>query len=76
MCDDGGAQVALQHPANIKAILHHHRPVKPVHLEQFGMTGGINAAFTGEGFNGVTRNLPNQEKGDESHADEGRIDEA
>ena len=70
------AEVPVQHAADIDAVLDEHGPVEPVFLEQRRMPGGIDAALARHGLDRIARHDPDQEEGEQRHADEGRDDEA
>jgi hypothetical protein len=40
------------------------------------VAGRVNAAFAGEGFDGIARNEADQEEGEQCHSDESRDDQA
>jgi hypothetical protein len=74
--DDGFAQVAVEHFADVDAVLHHDRLVQPVLFQEDSVACRINAAFASQGFDGIARNQAYQEEGEQGHAEEGRNDQA
>ena len=76
MGDDRFAQVALQYAADVDAILHQHRLVQPIGLEQRRVAHRVNAAFTRQRLNRVARDHANQKKGQQRHPEKCRDDQA
>ena len=70
------AEVAVEHAADVDAVLDEHRPVEPVFLEQRRVPRGVDAALARHGLDRIARHDPDQEEREQRHADEGRDDEA
>ena len=69
------AEVAVQHAADVDAVLHEHRAVEPVFLEQLRVALGVDAALAGHRLDRVARHQADQEEREQRHADERRDDE-
>lgn len=76
MGDDGLAQIAMQNPTYIDAVLNYHGPVQPVFLEQCGVPRGIDAALASQCLDWVARYQANQKEGNERHSQKGWDDQA
>ena len=70
------AEVAVEHPPDVDAVLHEDRPVEPVFLEQRLVAGGVDAALAGHGLDRIAGHEPDQEEREQRHPDERRNDEA
>ena len=70
------AEVALQHAADVDAVLDEHRPVEPVLLEQRRVARGVDAALARHGLDRIARHDPDEEEREQRHAEKGRDDEA
>ncbi len=70
------AEVAVQHAADVDAVLDEHGPVEPVFLEQRRVPRGIDAALAGHGLDRVAGHDPDQEEREQRHPEKGRDDEA
>ena len=69
------AEVAVQHAADVDAVLHEHRPVEAVLLEQLRVPRGVDAALARHRFDRIARHEADQEEREQRHPDEGRDDE-
>ena len=69
------AEVAVQHAADVDAVLHQHRPVESVFLEQLRVPRRIDPALPCHRLDRITRHQADQEEREQRHADEGRDDE-
>ena len=76
MRDDRVAEIALQHAADVDAVLHEHRLVEAVLLAQLRMPDRIDAALAGHGLDRIAGNEADQDEGEQRDPDEGRNDEA
>ena len=70
------AEVAVQHAADVDAVLDDHRPVEAIFLEQRRVSRGIDAALAGHGLDRIARHDPDEEECEQRHAEKGRDDEA
>ena len=74
--DDRLAQVAVQHAADVDAVLHQHRPVQAVFLEQRGVPRRVDAALAGQGLDRIARHQSNQQECHQRHAQKDGHDQA
>ena len=75
MGNDGLAQITLQHPADVAAVLHDHRLIQSVFGQQSGVACGVYSALAGQGLNRVTRDQSDQKKRQQRHAEKSRNDQ-
>ena len=60
--DDGLAEVAVQEPRDVDAVLHQHRLVEAVGLAQHLVPRRVDAALARHGLDRVAGNKPDQEE--------------
>ena len=66
----------MQHAADVDAVLHEHRTVETVFLEQLGVAPGIDAALARHRLDGIAGNQADEEEREQRHPDERRNDES
>ena len=66
----------MQHATDVDAVLHQHRPVEAVFLEQRLVPRGVDAALARHRLDRIAGHDPDQEERQQRHPDEGRNDEA
>ena len=76
MGDDGDAEVALQHVADIVEELHVERPVEAHLVQQLGVALGRDAALADTHLDRIARHQADQDEGQEDDAEEGRDHQA
>jgi hypothetical protein len=69
------AEIAVQHARDVDAVLHEHRLVEPVLLQERLVAHRIDAALAGHRLDRIARHQADEEKGEQRHADERGHDE-